>query len=251
MYKLSIAIITQNEEQNIRRCLESLRWADEIVVADSGSVDKTIAICQEFNCRIINTPWLGFGATKQLAVDNCSNDWVLVIDADEVITGRLEKKIKQILLNPDHDGYRIKRISFYLGKMINHCGWNEDYTLRLFDRNKGRFNAKIVHESVQILSGDIGLINEALLHYTYPNINSHIKKTINYAELGAEQKATQESRSSIVNACLRGIFKFLKMYLLQLGFLDGKEGFILSLNSAFGVYLKYIYVWEKGRISQK
>lgn len=244
-------MITQNEGENIRRSLESVKWADEIVVADSGSTDNTLDICQEFNCKIIHTKWLGFGKTKQVAVENCSNEWILVLDADEVVTRPLKLSIERILESPDYDGYRVKRNSFYLGKMIKHCGWDKDYTLRLFNKNKGKFNNKVVHESVQINSGKIGVIKDPMLHYTYPDINSHIQKMNRYSELGAIHKSSAGQSSSIAKACIRGIIKFIKMFILQLGFLDGKEGFVLSFNSAFGVYLKYLYVWEKKRSSDK
>jgi len=245
MQKLSIAIITKNEEKNIGRCLKSVNWADEVVVVDSGSIDGTLRICKEFNCKIINSEWLGFGATKQLAVENCANDWIFVIDADEVMTAELKTKIESTLVNPNYSGYRIKRTSYYLGKMIRHCGWDKDYTLRLFNKNKGRFNDRVVHESVQIEDEKIGKIEEPLLHYTYPEIKDHIHKMLTYSKLGSEQKYRKGATSSIVKSMLHGVFKFIKMFILQRGFLDGKEGFILSLNSSFGVYLKYLFIWEK------
>jgi glycosyltransferase involved in cell wall biosynthesis len=187
MNQISVAIITKNEENNIERCLNSIKWADEIVVVDSGSVDKTVHICQAAKAKVILSDWLGFGKTKQFAVENCSNQWILVLDADEIITDELKNKIRKILENPHFSGYRIKRKSFYLKKMIQHCGWDKDYTLRLFDKEKGRFNDKIVHESVVIPDGKIGKIEEPILHYTYPTLASHFSKMISYASLGAQQ----------------------------------------------------------------
>jgi glycosyltransferase involved in cell wall biosynthesis len=243
MNKLSAAIITKNEEKNIKRCLESIQWADEIVVVDSGSTDKTVGICKDYGCRIEISEWLGFAKTKHKAVDLCSNYWVLVLDADEEITGSLKDKILTTLENPSHSGYRIKRESFYLGKKIRYCGWDKDYTLRLFDKNKGRFNNKAVHESVQIQSGTIGVISEPMMHYTYPSVSSHLNKMNTYSELGASEKAKKGHASNPFSAVLRGLAKFVKMYVLKLGFLDGLTGFVLCLNSAYGVYLKYIKLW--------
>ncbi|MDD3044935.1 MAG: glycosyltransferase family 2 protein [Candidatus Delongbacteria bacterium] len=245
--KLSIAIITKNEELNIGRCLNSVSWADEIIVVDSGSTDKTIDICTEHNCKIILTDWLGFAKTKQLAVDNCRNDWVLVLDADEVITEPLKFKIETILNNPEVSGYKIKRSSFYLGKMIKHCGWDKDYTLRLFDKNKGRFNEKLVHESVKIENGNIGVIEEVMFHYTYQNITHHVNKINQYTTLSAENMFLNSKSYTLIGGLFRAFWGFFKMYILKLGFMDGIEGFILSINSSYYIFLKYSKLWEKRR----
>ncbi len=245
--KLSVVIITLNEDKNIRRCLESVKWASEIIIVDSGSTDNTEAICKEYNCKIIKSPWLGFGKTKQVAVSYASNDWILSIDSDEEVTPLLMKEIQDLLLTkPDYNGYRVKRISYYLGKIIKHCGWNKDYTLRLFNKQFGNFNDKPVHEYV-VVSGDIGLLNHPMMHYTYPDLNSHFCKMKRYAELGADVLYQRNRMTTPAMALLRGISKFLKMYILQLGFLDGRNGFLLSINSGWGVYLKYLLLWEKNK----
>lgn len=245
-HKLSVTIITKNEEKNIKRCLDSVSWADEIVVVDSGSTDRTLEICRQQNCRIIETKWLGFGPTKKLAVDSASFQWIFSIDADEEMTSQLRDRVKTILQNPDADGYRIKRDSFYLDRIIKHCGWDRDYPLRLFNKNRGNFNDKIIHESVRI-NGTVNRIKEPLRHYTYPSFESHIQRMNRYSSLGAEKAQKDGKKATMVGAIFRGSFKFLKMYFLQRGFLDGKLGFILSWNSAFGVYLKYLKLWEMNR----
>ncbi|MCD4693484.1 MAG: glycosyltransferase family 2 protein [Calditrichales bacterium] len=242
--KLSVVIITQNEEKNIERCLKSVQWADEIVIIDSGSTDATLEICRRFNCKIIQTEWLGFGLTKRLAVDSATHDWILSLDADEEVTKELKEKTIEILKDPKFDGYSIKRKSFYLGKMIKHCGWNNDYPMRLFNRMKGNFNDKEVHEKV-VVNGKKTTIEEYFLHYTYPTIGSHINKMHKYALLGAKELKKKNKKATIIGAIFRSWMKFLKMYFLRRGFLDGKIGFILSCNSAFGVYLKYLKLWEK------
>ena len=244
MNKLSVAIITKNEELNISRCLQSVSWADEIVIVDSGSIDKTKEICQAFDCKFIESEWKGFGKTKQFAVQNTSHDWVLSLDADEVITPELRNEITELLqTNPRYYGYRIKRTSFYLGKQIKHCGWDKDHTLRLFNKYFGAFNDKPVHESVQI-NGAIGLLRNPMLHYTYPTLEAHFNKMKRYAQIGAEALYQKSRQSSPCTAIFRGCLKFFKMYLLQRGFLDGKHGFLLSYNSGWGVYLKYLLLWE-------
>ena len=163
--KLSVTIITLNEEKNIERCLRSVQWADEIIVTDSGSTDRTVEICRKYTDKVLQIEWLGFGKTKKFAVDAATNDWIFSIDADEQVTDELKNKIQQIMKKPSAQAYRIKRKSLYLGKIINHCGWGRDYPLRLFDRKAGNFNDKLVHETVEI-TGKILKINEPLLHYT-------------------------------------------------------------------------------------
>ena len=241
--KLSAVIITKNEEVNIGRCLESLNFADEIVVVDSGSTDKTLEICAEYNCRIVQKEWLGFGPMKGFAVECAQHDWIFSIDADEVVSDELKKELITILSNPSYSAYNVKRKSFYLGKLINYCGWDKDYPLRLFNRKFGGFNDKPVHESV-VVNCERGRIHSPLYHYTYPTIQSHIIKIGKYTDLSSAELVKQNKHYSIFSSVFFGINKFMKMYILKLGFLDGKEGLLLCINSAFGVYLKYIKTWK-------
>ncbi len=244
--KLSIAIITKNEEKNIERCLKSVQWADEIVVVDNGSTDRTLDICRQYEAKIIRSEWLGFGLLKQLAVNSATNDWIFSIDSDEEVSDALRLKVQAILERPQFHGYRIKRVSFYLGKRIRFCGWHRDYPLRLFNRRCGNFNDHIVHESVR-LTGAVAKIEEPILHYTYPTIQSHVERMNRYTDLGTEKLIAQRKSASILAAVMRGMAKFIKMYLLQQGFRDGRIGFVLCYNSAFGVYLKYLKLWEQQR----
>lgn len=247
MISISVVIITHNEEKNIERCLKSVIWADEIVVIDSQSVDKTREICEKYNCKFYTSDWLGFGKTKQFAVSKAYNDWILSIDADEELSPEIIDEIKLILSNASvYNSYRIKRNSYYLGKVIKHCGWDKDYTLRLFNKQYGNFNDNTVHEFVET-KGSIGTLKSVMLHYTYPDLATHFTKMKRYAELGAENLFKQGKYSTPLIAIIRGISKFLKMYILQLGFLDGPNGFILSVNSGWGVYQKYLFLWEKRR----
>lgn len=247
MIKLSVVIITLNEEKNIARCLDSVKWADEIIIVDSGSTDKTKEICSEYNCKFIQTNWLGFGSTKRFAVNKASNDWILSIDADEQITTQLREEIIDLLKSePPIKAYRIKRNSFYLGKMIRFSGWNRDYTLRLFNKNYANFNEKPVHEFVETKE-DICLLRHYIFHYTYPDINSHYFKMKKYGDINAEYLLTKGKRSTLGSAVIRGWLKFVKMYILQLGFLDGTNGFLLAYNSAWGIYYKYLRLWEMNK----
>ncbi len=236
-------MIVKDEEDNIERCLQSLSWADEIVVVDSGSVDATVEICERYGCRIIRTEWLGFGRTKRFAVESALNDWVLSIDADEVVTEGLMERITASVESGRFHAYRIKRNSFYLGRMIRYCGWRKDYPVRLFDRRYGNFNESEVHEKV-VIDGEKGRIDDPLLHYTYPDIASHIDRINRYSTLGAQAAFRKGKRSSLTGSIVRGFLKFIKMYFTQLGILDGLSGLILSLNSGYGVFLKYFKLRE-------
>ncbi len=237
--KLSVTIITKNESKNIVRCLNSVSWADEIVVVDSGSTDETVNICQKFNCLVIESDWLGFGKTKQLAVNSASYDLILSIDADEELTLQLQREIKELVSRGlGNCAYRIRRSSFYLGKMIRFCGWQNDAPLRLFNRQVAAFNNKPLHESI-ITEQPVKTLKNRMLHYTYPTLESHFRKMKFYGDMAAKNLDAKGKNSSTIEALMRAFFKFIKMYLIQLGFLDGIIGFKLSKNSAWGVWYKY------------
>jgi len=237
--KLSVAIITKNEEANIGRLLSSILWVDEIIVCDTGSTDRTIQICNEYKCKVYSINWEGFGKAKQSAVDKTSNNWVLSLDADEYVTEELKEELIAVLSCPKFNCYYIKRSSFYLGKEIKHCGWNNDFPKRLFDKRKAKYNDDILHESL-IVDGERGRINSKLLHYPYQSISQHIKKMNEYSDLAAQKLSDKKKKYSILSSIFLGFAKFLNMYFIKLGFMDGKEGLLLCLNSAIGVYLKYI-----------
>jgi glycosyltransferase involved in cell wall biosynthesis len=245
MNKLSAVIITKNEEKNIERCLKSLSgWTDEIILVDSGSQDKTLEIAKKYNCRIFNLEkWEGFGKTKQYAVNQANNNWIFSIDADEEVTKDLKNSILNILKGPKYNWYKIKRISFFLGRKILHGGWDKDFPKRLFNKKYGNFNDKLVHESV-VCEGILGIIEEHLLHYTYDNLKSYIYKMEKYADLKANETI---SNINLFSSFLRALSKFIKMFFIHRGFLDGKEGFVLAALSSFGVFYKYLKVWERHR----
>lgn len=243
--KLSAVIITKNEEANIARCLESIKdLVTEIVIVDSKSTDRTIEICEKYNCNIFQIDWRGFGLAKRYAVDCAKNDWVLSIDADEEITPNLANKISEVLKNTECNIYSIKRDSFYLGKKIKYCGWNKDYPKRLFNKKYGNFNDAVVHETIEY-KGKRGTIEESFTHYSYPTIQSHLDKINLYSELGADSLFEQGKKSSVGVAIFYGFIKFIKTYFVKLGILDGVNGLILSINSSYGIFLKYIKLWAK------
>lgn len=246
--KLSVVIITKNEEHNIGRCLDSAAWADEVVVLDSGSDDNTVAICRDRGCVVhTDSDWRGFGMAKQKAAGFASNDWILSLDADEVLCGDLRDEVRNLLsAGPAFNAYRIRRISHYLGKRIRHSGWNRDFPVRLFNRKHAGFTDDTVHEFVRV-DGRIGSLGSPMEHFPYPTLDVHLAKMRSYAELGSIAMHARGRRSCPFSALFRGKAKFLKMYILQFGFLDGLAGLTLAVNSAWGVYLKYIRLWELNR----
>ena len=241
--QISVTIITKNEEANIRRCLDSVRFAHEIVVLDSGSCDNTIKICESYGCKVFSVPWQGFGPTKQAAVEAASCDWVLSLDADEQLSEALQNRLETMAVPDTAHGFVIKRRTYYLGRLIRFSGWGSDAPLRLFNKRKGGFTKDIVHEKVQV-EGNPEMIQECMYHYSYPNLSTHLKKIDHYTRLGAEKLAKKGKHAGPVTAAFHGMFKSFQMYFLKLGFLDGKEGFILALISGFGVFVKYIKLWE-------
>ena len=244
---LSVSIITKNEESNIKRCLDSIKWADEIIIVDSGSTDNTLEICQTYNCKIIETEWLGFGKTKQIGVNAATHDWVLSIDADEEVSNELKREILELTQSTQFNAFNIKRVSYYLKKRIKYSGWQTDYPLRLFNKNHGNFNDASVHEAVIMDNSEITCIHESILHYPFPTISIHINKIDRYSQLGAENLFNKKKNTTIVYAVLSGIIKFIKMYIFKKGFLDGKEGFILAVLSGFSSTLKYFKLWSLWR----
>lgn len=251
MHSVSATIITLNEERNIERCLRSVQWADEIVVVDSGSTDRTLDICREYDCKIIETEWLGYARTKQLAVDAAEHDWIFSIDSDEEATPELGEAVRNIIKGDRTiKGYRINRRSYYLGKMMNHSGLSNDFPLRLFLRDFGKFNLKPVHEEIKV-AGPIGTIKHILFHYTVPTLVSHIRQIELYTELDALEKQQKGQTAGVFGAFTRGMIEFLRLYFVKAGFLDGRHGLIYAANMAFSVYMKYLMLWERTTLPNK
>jgi glycosyltransferase involved in cell wall biosynthesis len=249
MQKISAVIITKNNESIIKDCLQSLLWTDEIVVVDSGSTDNTLAICKSFDCKIISSPWLGFGKTKQLAVNSTSNNWVFSLDSDEICSAALSEKIQQILSSKSPKvGYKIKRCTFFMGKAIKYSGWQKDYPLRLFQKQAGNFNDFDLHEFVEI-KGETDRIKELIWHHSFPSISSYLNKIESYTTLGAKIAFKKGKKGSPLLALIKGLFKFFKMYILKRGFLDGMAGLMLAAFSGFGAAIKIIKLHELNQSS--
>ena len=238
MSTLSVILITKNEEKNIRECLDSVAWADEIIVVDSGSSDKTISIAQEFTPLVFVHDWPGFGIQKNRALSYATGEWVFSIDADERVTPELKAELIQAMQVGETDGFFCPRLSQFCGKYVRHSGWYPDYVLRLFKRNKGKFSDNLVHESL-ILQGKSSKLSSPLLHYTYLNMDDVRRKVEHYSASWAQQMYERGKKAYPVDAPVRAAWAFLRTYCFRLGFLDGSAGFQIAKMNASTTYLKY------------
>lgn len=242
--RLSVAIITCNEKDNIQPCLASIDWADEIVVVDSGSDDGTPDICRKHNVRVFTESWKGFARQKNSAIAKTTGQWVLCLDADERITEELREEIETTIGQADaKDGYFLPRKNFFLGKWIKHCGWYPDYTLRLFKNGKGRYAQREVHERID-LAGSTGHLKNPMEHHTYTSISDYITRLDNYTTLAAVELSKENKHYGLRHIVLRPLYTFLHMYLIRLGFLEGYDGLILSGLYSFYTFIKYVKLWE-------
>jgi len=242
---ISVCVICFNEEQNIRRCLESSTWADEIVVVDSMSQDRTVAIASEYTDKVYQQAWPGYMEQKNFALSKARGDWVLSLDADEEINADLREEILTEIGRPDaRDGYRIPRRSFYQGRWIDHSGFYPDRQLRLFRSDRGRWTGGRVHERVAI-KGIVDDLKNDLLHYPYKGTISGQLQTVNsFSSLLAQDMYEKGKRYHLWLLVFRPAFKFLEVYVLKLGFLDGLAGFIIATTSAYALFVRYVKLRE-------
>ncbi len=243
MIRLSVIVIAKNEEKNLRRCLESVRFADEIIVNDSGSTDGTLEIAREFGCKAIATTFAGFGIAKQTALDQASGEWVLSIDADEEADAELREAVLAAIASDGYEGYLINRKSQFLGRWMMHSGWYPDRILRLFKRSSARFTEAKVHEEV-IVDGPVGSLGGHMLHYTDPSISHYLLKLDRYTSYSAEMMQSEGKAFHWWYLAAKPAAIWIKMYVLKRGFLDGGQGFVLAALSAFHVFCKYAKLWE-------
>lgn len=241
MVKLSIIIITKNEANDIRACLESVSWADEIIVVDSGSDDGTPEICREFGANVYKHNWPGFGPQKNRALSYACGEWVFSIDADERITPELRSAIQTVLQHPnsEFDAYYVSRFSNYCGRFMRYSGWQPDYVLRLFRRGKAKFSDDLVHERL-LTDNETGRLAGKLLHFSYANLEEVLHKVNQYSSVSAEMLYQRGQRASLRRALLHGIWAFIRTYFLRAGFLDGAHGFMLAVSNAEGSYYRYV-----------
>ena len=246
MNKISIIIITENEERNIERCLRSVQWADELIVVDAFSTDKTHEIVHRMGGVMFQHRWEGFAIQKQFALDQASGDWVLSLDADEEVTPELAAEIRALILgNQQADGYHIPRKSYFLGEWIRHGGWYPGYQVRFFRRTAGKVIQRPVHEGFSI-DGTIGYLSSPINHYTYHSLQQYIEKLNDYTSLDVLNKIGPKGKKEIgwTHFVFHPVSLFIRKYFLQKGFKDGYRGFLIAVYSAFYNLLLYAKCWE-------
>ncbi|MDR5738807.1 MULTISPECIES: glycosyltransferase family 2 protein [unclassified Caballeronia] len=239
---LGIAIITHNAAARLAQCLDSVSFADDIVVIDGGSTDATVDIAKAHGARVlVRREWPGFGPQKNRALDALSTDWVLSIDADEIVTPELATAIRAAMANPRADVYAVDRLSSFCGQWIRHSGWYPDWIPRLFRRGCARFSDDLVHERLVVQSGTpAARLEGKLMHYSYEDFETVLRKLNAYSTAGALQRHAAGKRGSLGTAITRGLWAFLRTYVLRRGFLDGRSGFMIAVFNAQTVYYRFL-----------
>jgi len=246
MIQISAVIITYNEERNIVRCLQSLEGiADEIVVVDSLSADATVALCKPYNARVLQHPFEGYMKQKSWACEQATFNYILSLDADEVVSKELRKSILAVKQDWKADSYSFNRLNNYLGKWIRHCGWYPDTKLRLWDRRKGAWSGINLHESVKMADNAVSRkLKGDLLHYSYYSIQQHLDQINKFTGIAAKEGFETGKPSNLFIAIIKSIWKFKRDYIFKLGFLDGYYGFVICVLSAHAVFVKYLKIKE-------
>jgi glycosyltransferase involved in cell wall biosynthesis len=240
---ISAVVITLNEEPNIERCLASLGFADEIVVLDSLSTDRTVEIARRFTDKISEREFTGYSDQKNAAVGLAANDWVLIVDADEVVTAELAAEVRKAAETDKFAAYRMPRLTHFLGKPIRHCGWYPDYVVRLMRKSKARFADRLVHETPEV-DGPVGTLSSDLVHYSYRDLDDLMRKMVAYSRAAARQKVLDGERFRFGALLFAPGLTFLKKYIVKQGYRDGLRGFIICALSQLGVFLRYAMLWE-------
>lgn len=241
--KISAVIITGNEENNIKDCLNSVRWADEIIIVDSESRDRTVQIAKEFTDKVFIQKWQGYASQKSYAISLANNEWILSLDADERVSEALADEILHCDLEiSKFNAFRIKRENYFIEKKINYCGWGNDYQLRLFRKSKTKLNERLVHEGF-IVDGEVSKLNNAIIHYSYTNLKDGISKINEYSTLEALEKSARKKVSTLT-IIFYPCIAFLQHYFIRKGIKDGKHGLMISLMHAITKLQVQMKIWE-------
>ncbi len=247
--KITATIITLNEERNIARAIESLRCCDQIVVLDSGSVDRTAELAANLGARVVEHTWHGYANQKNCAAEQAEHDWILSLDADEALSEALEGEIWNLKKHgPAYDAYTMPRMAQYMGRWILHGGWYPDRKVRLYNRTKAQWVGEFVHESVKV-DGRVGHLESNLLHFTCESLSEHLRTLDRYTTLAAEELVSRKTKIGLYNLIVDPAWTFVRSYFLQRGFLDGLEGLTIAHMAAIYTFLKYAKArnmsWER------
>ncbi|MEJ8757942.1 glycosyltransferase family 2 protein [Pontibacter sp. H259] len=244
MPKLSAIIICRNEEKDIEGAIQSLLWADEVLLVDSYSTDNTLAIAANYPVKILQRTFDNYSRQRNWALEQATHDWVLMLDADERITPELQQEIQKLLATtPDKSAYTIYRSNFFMGKQVRYSGWQNDSVVRLFDKSRNRYSDKNVHEEL-ILESKPGKLKYKMLHYTYRSLPHYLDKWNTYSTLSAQDKFKRTKKVSLYHLMLKPAFRFFRHYILKLGILDGKVGFVISYLAASSIFMRYLKIWR-------
>ena len=248
MAKLTAALIVHNESANLRACLDSVRWADEIVLIDSGSTDDTLAVAREFTDNVhVESEWQGYGVQRRRAQARATGDWIFMIDADERVTPELRAEIERVVRADDRSVVcAVARLSFCFGRFIRYGGLYPDYVVRLYPRERARYDASQVHEKVQPDANmAVKRLRGDLLHYTYRDMQHYLVKSAAYAAAWASSRERDGRTAGLAQGIGHGVACFVRMYILRAGFLDGRAGLLLALLSAHSTFVKYADLWSR------
>ncbi len=244
MQKLTVTVITRNEAANLAAALESVRWADEIVVVDSESTDETVEIARRYTTAVIVRPWPGYVDQKNFAAAQAAHDWILSLDADERVSPELAAEIRGVLATPPQaDGYRIPRVAFHFGRWIRSTDWYPDFQLRLYDRRRATWAGRHVHESVKT-EGPVKRLRGELQHYAYRDLSHHVQTMDRYTTLAARQMFEDGRRANLFHVLVLPRLAFFRNYILRGGVWDGMPGLVISVMNAYYVGLKFAKLWE-------
>ena len=247
MPPVSVTIITLDEEEHIGPAIDSAAWADEVLVVDSGSTDRTMEIARSKGARVLTRAWTGYVDQKNFAADQAAHDWIFSLDADERIPPPLAQEITSIVAKePPYRGYRVPRVTFHLGRWIRTTDFYPDYQMRLYDRRTGRWQGRYVHESVKV-DGPTSQLTQDIEHYSFRDLRDQIKRINQYSTLSAMQMYEAGRRTGPIEIVVHPPAAFLRNYVLRRGFMDGTAGLLISLLNAWGVGLKFMKLWELQR----
>lgn len=242
---ISVTVISKNEADNIKNCLESVNWASEVIVIDQFSTDGTADIARSLGAKVFQEHWQGFAGQKNMAIAEARGPWILSLDADERITPLLRQEIEEVISRGnDYKGYYIPRKNFFCKQWIRYGGWYPDYNLRLFRKDSGSFEERAVHEKV-VIQGNAAYLRYPMEHYTYGSVSDYLKKLEKYSRLAALEISERKSWTRWHTLILRPIFTFISMYMLRLGILDGAPGLFLAVSYSYYTFLKYYRFYEK------
>jgi len=244
--KLSVYIIAFNEEEKIRDCIESVLWADEIIIVDSKSTDKTAEIASSLGAKVVQVEFKGFGDLRNQAIKHCSGDWIFSLDSDERCTKKAMQEIKNIIETTDKDIFYIPRKNFFMGRWINFSGWYPNYRQpQIFRKGSMKYDNDPVHEGfINTSNSEIGYLDNYIWQFPFKNFEEVIKKANKYSTLGVHKLQSKKIRGKVTKAFLHGLWAFLKHYLLKLGFLDGGAGFVIAFGNFEGTFYRYLKLYE-------